>query len=128
MLKQKMPRFDVYACIDDSITWEKEGFDITATLVADTDSHVNDSECYSPQKIKQWERDEWFFVGVVLSVSKNGVEISDSAASLWGVDCNYNRRSNRHLSVAALDLESEALETARARASEIIAALSGAAA
>jgi len=124
MPKTKFPQFDSYAIAGDSITWEKEGFDITATLHADTDTHVNDFECYSQIKIKQWKNDEWFFVGVVLSVSKNAVLIDDHAASLWGIDCNYNKRSNRYLSEVAQELESEAIETANKRIEVMLKALS----
>jgi len=124
MSKAKFPQFDSYACIGDTITWQKEGFDITAALHADTDSHVNDSDCYSPIKIKQWFNDEWFFVGVVLSVSKNGIMIDEHAASLWGIECNYNKKSNRYLAETAQELESEAIETAKKRIEVMLKALS----
>lgn len=121
--KSTFPQFNSYALVGDLIAWEKDGFQLTATLVQDTDSHVNDSECYSPLKIKQWLNDEWFFVGVVLSVSRNGVEISDHAASLWGVECNYHKKSNPYLAEVAQDLEREALDVAKARMTEMVAAL-----
>ena len=123
MKSPKFPQFDSYACVGDTIKWESQGFDLTATLVQDTDTHVNDSECYSAAKINQWKNDEWFFVGVVLSVSRNGVEISDHAASLWGVDCNYNKKSNKYLAEVAQELETEALTEARERATKMVAAL-----
>ena len=119
----KFPKFNSYALPGDVIKWEKDGFDITATLQADTDSNVNDSDCYSPIKIKQWKNDEWFFVGVVLSVSKNGIELTDHAASLWGIECNYNKKANNYLSEAARELESEAIKTANERISTICSAL-----
>ena len=117
-MKTKFPRFDSYVCEGDSITWQTEGFDITARIEYDQDCKPSDFDCYSPIKIKQWKNDEWFFCGVVLSVSFNGVELSDHAASLWGVDCNYNKKSNRYLSEVAKELECEALDCAKhARAS-----------
>lgn len=123
MKNPKFPQFDSYACVDDTITWSSQGFELTATLVQDDDAHVNDSECYSAAKIKQWKNDEWFFVGVVLSVSRNDVEISDHAASLWGVECNYNKKSNKYLAEVAQELEAEALTEARERAAKMVAAL-----
>jgi len=69
--------------------------------------------------VQRWKNDEWFYVGVVLSVSRNGVELSDHAASLWGVDCNFSDTSNAYLSEVAQELEAEALETARAEVARI---------
>jgi hypothetical protein len=120
MKPAKFPQFDNYACEGDSIEWQTEGFDLVARLERDDDTTPMDSEYYSPIKIKQWKNNEWFYVGVVLSVSFNGIALDNHAASLWGVDCNYNRTSNRYLSEVAREMESEALEVARARRSEII--------
>ncbi len=123
MKTPKIPKFDSYACIGDTVIWSKDGFDLTATLEQDTDCSPLDFDCYSPIKIKQWKSDEWFYVGVVISVTKNGVELSDHAASLWGVDCNYNKRSNRYLSEVCAELESEALDVARKQVTKIVEAL-----
>ena len=71
----------------------------------------------------RWKNDEWFYVGVVLSVSRNGVELSDHAASLWGIDCNFSDTSNAYLSEVAQELEAEALDTARAEVVRIKQAL-----
>ena len=124
MKSAKFPQFDSYACVGDSIAWSAEGFDFIATLTEDTDTKPTDFDCYSPIKIKQWKNDEWFFVGVVISVSRNDVELSSHAASLWGVDCNYNKKSNRYLAELAQELESEALETAKTEQNRIVSALS----
>ena len=113
MKTPKFPQFDSYALEGDSITWSAEGFDITARLEYDTDCNPTQFDCYSPIKIKQWKNNEWFFVGVVLSVEYNGVELDDHAASLWGVDCNYNRTSNKYLSEVARDMQDEAISVAR---------------
>jgi hypothetical protein len=123
MKASKIPKFNSYACVGDSVTWQVDGFNLTATLEFDQDSTPFDSDCYSPLKIKQWQNDEWLYVGVVISVSKNGIEIHDNAASLWGVDCNYNRRSNRYLSEVVRELEGEALEVARKKVERMLEAL-----
>ena len=121
--KTDFPQFPAYACQGDRIEWTAEGFDIVARLEYDTDSNPEDVECYSPEDVQRWKNDEWFYVGVVLSVSRNGVELSDHAASLWGVDCNFNNTSNTYLSEVAQELEAEALETARAEMARIREAL-----
>ena len=123
MSKSKFPQFKSFACIGDSISWQKDGFDITATLHPDPDSHVNDSDCYSATKVKQWMNDEWFFVGVVLAVSKDDVLITEHAASLWGIECNYNKNGNKYLAQIAQELESEALEATRERIEHMIEVL-----
>lgn len=123
MKKQKFPQFDSYALIGDSISWKCDGFDLTATLKFDEDSHVNDSDCYSPIKIKQWKNDEWFFVGVVISASKNSVELLDHAASIWGTECNFNKTSNKHLAHLARDMESEAVDAGKLEIKRMCTAL-----
>lgn len=124
MPKIKFPQFDSYALPGDTIQWQAEGFDLIATLVADTDTTPDDSECYSVTKIKQWKNDEWFFVGIVISVSKNDIVISDHASSLWGIECNYNKKANKYLSEVAKELESEALDCAKIEVDKILNALS----
>ena len=111
--KTDFPQFPAYACQGDRIEWTAEGFDIVARLVYDTDSKPTDSDCYDTEDIERWRSDEWFYVGVVLSVSRNGVELSDHAASLWGIDCNFSDTSNTYLSEVAQELEAEAIANAR---------------
>ena len=121
--KTNFPQFPAYACEGDRIEWTAEGFDIVARLVCDTDHKATEDECYDPIAVNRWRNDEWFFVGVVLSVSRNGVELSDHAASLWGIECNYSDTSNAYLTEAAQQLEAEALATARAEMARIRKAL-----
>ena len=105
------PKFPQYSCAGDRITWSAEGYDLTATIHHDHDSKPGDSECYSPDDVQRWENDDWFYVGVGLSVSRNGVELSDHAASLWGIECNF-AQNNDYLSEVAQELQGEALTTA----------------
>lgn len=126
MKKATFPQFNAYAIVGDFITWQAEGFDITARLEADIDTRPENSECYSKKQIEAWKNDDWFFVGVVLSVSKNGVDLGDHAVSLWGIDCNFPSRKknpNIYLSECALDMQSEALESARAALADTLAKL-----
>lgn len=117
------PKFNAYACQGDAINWTAEGFDFVARLEYDTDSNPEDADCYSPEDVQRWKNDKWFYVGVVLSVSRNGVELSDHAASLWGIECNFNNTSNAYLSEVAQDLQGEALEVARAELARMRKAL-----
>lgn len=117
------PQFDSYACAGDSIKWTTEGFELVATLEHDTETKPTDSECYSTDDIQRWKNDEWFYVGLVVSVSFNGYEITDHAASLWGIDCNFSKTSNAYLSEVAQDLQAEAIKEAKTQAARIRAAL-----
>lgn len=122
MTETTFPQFDAYVCAGDTITWTAEGFDLAARLEHDTDTKPTDSECYSADDIQRWKNDEWFYGGLVVSVSLNGVELSDHAASLWGIDCNFGN-DNSYLAEVAQELQAEAIETARAEAVRIRAAL-----
>lgn len=76
------------------------------------------------ENLKAWCADEWWYVGIILSVEYNGKELTDHAASLWGIECNYPGSDNSYLLEVANDLLSEALETAENRRVELIQSLS----
>jgi hypothetical protein len=123
MNRENFPQFDNYACEGDRIKWTREGFNFVARLQYDTDTKPTSFDCYDAEDVQRWRDDEWFYVGVVLSVSRNGVELSDHVASLWGIECNFSDTSNAYLSEVAQELEAEALETARAKVVRIKQAL-----
>lgn len=116
-------QFNTHTCIGDTITWTRDGFDITATIHADQDTHPTDFDCYSDEDVRKWRDDEWFFVGVVISVSRNGVELDDHAASLWGIECNFLPSGNEYIATVAQELELEAVSAARVAQSRMLAAL-----
>lgn len=109
--KYLFPDFGRFVCEGDSQTIEHEGLTVTATVVHDYDSRPEDSDCYSAAKVAAWKRDEWHFCGIVLTVSKHGVELCDNV-SLWGIERNYNVKANRYLREVADDLLPEAMEEA----------------
>jgi hypothetical protein len=119
-----IPKFHKYACVGDSIAWTVEGFDIVASIEHDYDTRPTDFDCYDAEQVKAWEFDQWFFCGVVLSVSRNGVDLSDHAASLWGVECNLGT-DNDYLTEVCAEMEAEALAVARAEVVRIREALEG---
>jgi hypothetical protein len=121
--KTEFPHFPAYACVGDTIAWTREGFDFVARLEYDNDTKPSDSDCCTLDDVKRWLNDEWFYVGMVLSVSRNGVELSKNAASLWGIECNFSDTSSAYLSEVAQELEAEALETAQAEVARIRKAL-----
>lgn len=112
-----------YACFGDTISVEVEGFTVTARLEHDPDTRPEDPEGGGRYKarmrkaLESWQRDEWHYVGVALSVSRSGVVLDDYAASLWGIDMNYPRKGgvdNSYLTEVANDLLEEALRSGRA--------------
>ncbi len=60
-----------------------------------------------------WLNDEWFYCGIILSVSVDETELTDHAASLWGIEANYPDSENAYLSQVANELLSEALDAAK---------------
>lgn len=115
----KKQTFKAYALPGDYIEWEKDGFTLRATLEYDSDTRPTDSDCYSKKAIERWREDEWFFVGVVVGVSRAGVVLDDHAASLWGCECNLGR-SNKYLTEVAHGLEGDAIAQGRAVLSKLI--------
>lgn len=99
MKTSNFPQFAKYACVGDSITWQCEGFDITARIEPDDDTRPDQFDCYSEDDIKRWLNNEWFYCGV---------------------DCNFSNTSNAHLSEVAQEMEDESIECAKKRVLEIL--------
>ena len=108
-----------------------DGFDIEARLEFDEDERPDDhgfdpnDPNYGEENrriCKSWKQDEWCYVGVVLSVSKHGITLNDSAASLWGVDMNFPDGNNSHLTEVANELLDEALDVAKAKLASLCTA------
>lgn len=118
--------FPKYACEGDEIECESEGFTIIARILHDTDYRIDDDDmhnidqsvtgCDDEQQEKllaarqAWFTDEWFYCGIVLSVTKNGIVLDDHATSVWGMECNYPDSDNSHLNEAVNELLSEAID------------------
>lgn len=68
------------------------------------------------KRLRDWCRDEWRYVGVILSVSKNGVMLDEYAASLWGIesDCEAYQVD------IANDLLSEAVEAGKRQLEKVL--------
>ena len=129
-----------YVCADDRITAEVDGFVVTARLEYDPDSSPREYDadgcCFdtsdpdhgeeSAAIIAAWDNDEWHYFGVVLSVAKEGVELDDHAASLWGIEGNFPRKDggldNSYFTETANELLDEALDSAKAVLARLIAA------
>jgi hypothetical protein len=69
--------------------------------------------------LRAWCRDDWWYVGIVLAVSRNDVTLGTHFASLWCVECNYPGSDNAYLTEVANQLLPEALDAARERLAKL---------
>ncbi len=69
------------------------------------------------EALRAWCNDEWRYVGVSVSVSKDEVELTgDYDHALWGIEANYSGGDeNAYLSSVANEYAGEALAAARAK-------------
>lgn len=119
--------FAPFACIGDRITCTVDGVEFTARLRDDTDTHVNDFDCYTKAQKAAWSADRWMFVGVELTASKNGIDLG-YLGSLWGVDCNFPSRKknpNAYLLEVANDLLTENRDQVAEKIAAMVEALTG---
>ncbi|MEP0314223.1 MAG: hypothetical protein ABJL57_18525 [Hyphomonas sp.] len=147
--------FDAYACEGDAISCEAEGFTLTARIVADDCPDAPDqrqdgfwpslykdapgfigpgngfrqrfakAQAKAEAVMEAWRKGEWFYCGIVLCVTRDGIELDDHAASLWGVECNYPGADNSYLTSVANELLPEALDASRAAAARLAATVTG---
>ncbi len=117
--------FDKYVCVNDTLSVTIGPFDVIARIEFDEDSKIDDDDCHNTDQSvtgcddeqfeklmanrKAWQNDEWFYCGIVLSVWRNGVELNDCAASLWGIECNYPTGDNSYLTEVVNQLLPDAI-------------------
>lgn len=149
--ERKFPKaFPAFVCEGDSIDIEIDGLTVTARIERDDtiDRPDQRDDGFWPSKdpraagwigdkpeksfdeqmeqakavMKAWEDDDWWYCGIVLSVTKfvdiegrvpEEVKIADHAASLWGIECNYPGSDNSYLTEVANELLEEALDHAK---------------
>jgi hypothetical protein len=64
--------------------------------------------------LKAWCDDEWYYCGVAVTISKNGVQLMQQYDhALWGIEANYPDSDNSYLLEVADEQVGEALEAAR---------------
>ena len=132
-------QFGKYVCVGDSIECEVDGYTVMAHLEHDPYCDIDDDDHHNPDQSvtgcddteqekllaarHAWERGEWFYGGIVLSVSRNGIMINRHAAALWGIECNYPDSDNSYLWDVANELLPEALERAGTERQNMLAKL-----
>jgi hypothetical protein len=117
--------FDPYVVEGEYLTTFIEGVEYQATIEYDRDANIDDDDVHNPdpevtgcneqqqreliEARKAWFRNEWFYGGVVISAHKAGVMLTNNAASLWGIECNYPGTKNEYLTEVANNLLLEAV-------------------
>lgn len=66
--------------IIDSRTIVHRGRTLTVTVMADPDAAPTDVECYTAEDVAAWYRDEWCYVGVL--ITEGPIEVD----ALWRVE------------------------------------------
>lgn len=120
--------FDSYVTAGEQAKGEhhEQGYTITARLVYDADATPEnraDEGVYSPEALAAWwDHEQWWYGGVVLTVSYGGIILDDHAASLWGIEVNFPgaEGGNAYLGEAADELISEAMECGRKARAEML--------
>jgi hypothetical protein len=114
--------FNDYVFHGDTIEVEKDGFILKARIEHDDENPKDYDEGISDEMVRRFNKGEWFYCGIVISVSKrihieNRVErkvvISEHAASLWGLECNVDEYSSNLLMGVADELALDALDFAK---------------
>lgn len=145
-------QFGSYVCDGDTRSIEVNGFTVTATIHRDEgcdDAPDERDDGFWPSldpvsagyigpkspgtlrrhkaraqaALDAWKRDEWFYCGVALSVTREGVPLTGPyAAALWGIECNYPGADNSYLGTVAEELLDEAVGEAWARLDDLLSA------
>lgn len=118
-------KFDASTCLGDSISVLKDGFEIIIRVEHDIDYDIGDNDmlnidrsvtgCSEEQQAtllnarQAWERGEWFCCGLIASVIKNGIVLSNDAASAWGLTIDHPGDDNVYLNEVAEELIAEAI-------------------
>lgn len=68
------------------------------------------------EMLQAWCDDQWYWCGVSVTVSKNGVQlVDDYECALWGIEMNYPGSDNSYLLDVANEQVDEALSMAKAK-------------
>jgi len=104
----KLARLDGWGLPND------EGKDLTPGQIAERAAEADF------KRLKAWCDDEWYWAGIAVTVSRNGIELTDQYDhALWGIDGNWNGESSDYLTEVANDLLGDALEAAKRRLADL---------
>lgn len=112
---QTFKPFDHHVCVGDTRRVDVGPLTIVATIELDETTTPHDFDGGEGAfYLDEWQRGEWFYVGVVLSVYCGGVCLTDNAAALWSIEANYPESDNSYLTDVASELLPEAIQHGQA--------------
>lgn len=117
-----IPLFPAHPCLGDTITWTCGGLTLRASIVLDENSLPSDCDCYTSEDVAAFNRGDWYFGGLVLSVGVDDICFDSHAASLWGIDFHPGSAGLReYLRSLCEDMESEAVACGNAALQRLLA-------
>jgi hypothetical protein len=72
-----------------------------------------DAQAKAEAVMEGWRKGDWFYCGIVLSVSLEDVDLARTGAALFGIEANYPGSDNSYLTDVANELLPEAVAAAR---------------
>ena len=116
-------KFGKVAYVGDTVEFSKGNYRIVAKVENDGDYNIDDDDSHNPdqsvtgcddeEQIKllaareAWNRDEWGYCGIVLSLWLGKIEVNDHIASLWGIELGYPGSDNAYLNEVSETLARE---------------------
>ena len=104
-------KFDTVMTVGDCLEIELNGIIYQARTEYDPDSLPSDYDCYSKEDIEKWEREEWYYVGLVIGAKKEEsghTWTCENICSLWGIEMSICENNN-HITEYANELLNEAI-------------------
>jgi hypothetical protein len=114
--------FDSYVVTGESIVCDVDGFRCVATAHYDADTHCPAD--YPEPARTAWERDEWHYFGIAVTVWRAGVQLTgDFDHALWGIEGNCktgdDSNVNAYFRAVANDQLPEAIAAAKEKIQEL---------
>jgi hypothetical protein len=103
--------------IDKQIKTVEDGFVVVIQIDPDSGTRPEDYDCYDREDVESWERGEWCFVSILVSVWLKGVKLSTVA--ITGVDFKNTQEGGDYFAERMDDLKREALWGARGKLAEL---------
>ena len=72
-----------------------------------------DAQAKAEAVMEGWRNRDWFYCGIVLSVSLEDVDLAQTGAALFGIEANYPGTDNSYLTDVANELLPESIAVAR---------------
>ncbi len=120
-------KFDNYVCIGDVISCEVDQYTISACVHFDDcttpygmngespNFDVDDPDYggHNAEIVAAWQRDDWFYCEIVLTVIHTESGVTLATESAWGIECNFPRGDNSYLTEAANELLDDAVSAGK---------------